>query len=82
MSRLNSSFAIILMKKRKLIALFNYLIVFLLPCDCLCSFSRSFPHGAIGWSVVVAVNCHTHLFLSTFFFIWQVVYYLTICIST
>ena len=68
MSRLNSSFAIILMKKRKLIALLNYLTVFLLPCECLCSLSRSLPHGSMGWSVVVAVTGHTQLFLSTFFF--------------
>ena len=43
-----SSFAIILMGKRKLISLL--LPVFLMSCDCKCSVAL--PHGAMGWSAV------------------------------
>ena len=35
-------------------------IVFFLPCGCLCSFSL--PPGALGWSVIVEFPGHTHFF--------------------
>ena len=44
-----SSFAIILTRKRELVA-FNYFIVFRMSCYCKCSVAL--PRGAVGWSVV------------------------------
>ena len=41
---INSSFAIIPLGKRELVA------VYLQSCDCKCSVS--FPHGVVGWSAV------------------------------
>ena len=29
----------------------------------------SLPRGAMGWSVILAFSCHTHLFMSSMFFI-------------
>ena len=44
-----SSFAIILMGKRKRVICFT-LTVFLIACDSQCSVAL--PHGAVGWSAV------------------------------
>ena len=47
-----SSFAIILPRKRMLVALLVSFIVFLLSCGCQCSVSL--PYGTKAWSMIVS----------------------------
>ena len=44
------SFAIILKRKRDVVACCFAFIVLRMPCYCKCSVA--FPHGAVGWSAV------------------------------